>query len=218
MSNAPRRLSAVPNDAAPDPPVRVLRAAWHGSEAEFLQALQDGGGGAWSIFYDRFAGMIHATVRRQLGRDDSVEDLVQDALHRLVSSVKSVRDPECLPGWVRAVTINTVRSELRRRYVRRILHFDSAALDRVEGDAIDHDGRALLRSVYSVLDQMSPELRIVFVLRYIDEHSLAEVAETCDWSLATTKRKLSRAQQRFARLAEQLPELRARLEGGERWT
>jgi RNA polymerase sigma factor (sigma-70 family) len=48
-----------------------------------------------------------------------------------------------------------------------------------------------------VLDRLSAQERVVFVLYYLEEHSLPEIAEVCGFSARTAKRRLSHARERF---------------------
>jgi len=55
-------------------------------------------------------------------------------------------------------------------------------------------------------------------LRFIEEMPLDDVAATCNVSLATVKRRIGRAEQRFVAIARRDPILRPLVEEGRRWT
>jgi RNA polymerase sigma-70 factor, ECF subfamily len=61
--------------------------------------------------------------------------------------------------------------------------------------------------VYRVLDALDTDQRIAFALRFVAGMELTEVAASCGVSLATIKRRLSRAQINFAALAKREPAL-----------
>jgi RNA polymerase sigma-70 factor (ECF subfamily) len=61
--------------------------------------------------------------------------------------------------------------------------------------------RLLLGKVYRVLDGMAVDDRVAFVLHNIEGETLEAVARICRCSLATTKRRVARAQQAIDRLA-----------------
>ena len=63
------------------------------------------------------------------------------------------------------------------------------------------ESRETVRRVYAILDRLAADLRIAFTLRFVERHSLAEVAALTGCSLATAKRRISRATQRFAQLS-----------------
>jgi DNA-directed RNA polymerase specialized sigma24 family protein len=49
--------------------------------------------------------------------------------------------------------------------------------------------------------------RMVFLLHILEGRGLPEIAELCSCSVATAKRRLSRAHQRFDKLVARVPEL-----------
>jgi RNA polymerase sigma-70 factor (ECF subfamily) len=73
-----------------------------------------------------------------------------------------------------------------------------------------------LRRTYALLDAIPADERIAFALRYVDGMELTEAAAACGCSLATVKRRISRAEQKFVELARGDALLSERIEGG-RW-
>src|SRR5207244_3857149 len=78
---------------------------------------------------------------------------------------------------------------------------DELALDEAVAAPDDPLATLQLRRVNAVLELLSDELRAAFVLRFVEQLTLEEVAAASRWSLATTKRKLAQAKRRFAALA-----------------
>ena len=81
----------------------------------------------------------------------------------------------------------------------------------------DHDATATLRAVYAAIDTLPADDRLAFTLRYVSELELTEVAAACQVSLATIKRRLTRAEARFQQAARTSPLLSQRLENGGRF-
>jgi RNA polymerase sigma-70 factor (ECF subfamily) len=79
------------------------------------------------------------------------------------------------------------------------------------------EARTALRVFYEVVSEMDVEARIAFTLRCVDGMELTEVAEACDVSLATIKRRLKAAMDDFYRRGQGRPELVAWFEEGSRW-
>lgn len=188
------------------------QAGW----AEILLMARRGDPRAGAALFDRCEAQVNRLVWRLLGADEAHDDVVQQVFVALLKGLLRVREPDALAGWVTAVTVNTVRSELRRRRIRRLwVRSEPEALDLAEAPPTSHEARALLRRTYAVLAKLPEDERIAFGLRYMDEMSLAEVAAACGCSLATIKRRLQAAQARFRRLAQRDPLLAERL-GEER--
>jgi RNA polymerase sigma-70 factor, ECF subfamily len=182
-------------------PVRLL--GFRGSDEELLRWLQRGDPGAAAMLHARFAVEVNRLVWRLLGADQDHDDIVQHIFCKLLVSAKRVRDAEKLSGWVRSVTVNAVYSELRKRSVRRLfLAAQAVQPEQFEDSVANAEAREVLARVYTVLARMPVADRIAFSLRYLDGKQLAEVAELCGCSLATAKRRISRAHDCFGELRE----------------
>ncbi|MEM6733131.1 MAG: sigma-70 family RNA polymerase sigma factor, partial [Myxococcota bacterium] len=139
------------------------------------------------------------------------DDIVQDVMIRALHSVKSLNDPALMRPWLRQITINQVRMELRKRKTRRRSehqeYVDQRSSDGIQEQEL-HEQRQLLRAVYAIIDQLPVEERLAFILRRIEGLPLDDIAEQLECSLATVKRRLRKAFARFERLAVGNPALR----------
>lgn len=176
---------------------------YQGTDADLLKRLQERTPGANTMLHARFGQEVNRLVWRLLGADVDHDDLVQDIFEKLMRTTHQVREPDALIGWVRAVTVNAVRSELRKRKVRRLFFRSEAERGEPVRDGVGSaEGREVLKKLYRALDVMPSDDRIAFVLRYVEGLSVPEVAEQCGCSLATVKRRIGRAQVQLAALRE----------------
>ncbi len=157
--------------------------------------------GAAAQFFDRYERQVNQLVWALLGADVDHDDLVSTAFEAMFRQVGSVRSAHALKGWVRTVTINVVRLELRRRRWRRLFTGGEpealAAPDLRVGDAAQ---RERARDVYRALGRLSGDDRVIVVLRHVEEYELTEVAAAMNCSLATIKRRLVRAEAKLETL------------------
>lgn len=159
------------------------------------------------LLFRRFSVEVNNLVWRLLGADAEHNDIVQQVFFKALARWRSVREPEYLGTWIRTIAVNTVYQELRRRELSRIFArtIPSAVLQR---DLVrEVEARDFLRAALALIERLPPKERIVFVLRFIEEKPLDEVAELCQVSLGTVKRRLRRAEERFQNLAAQNPEV-----------
>jgi RNA polymerase sigma-70 factor (ECF subfamily) len=86
------------------------------------------------------------------------------------------------------------------------------------GSESDVAAREALRATYAILKTMPTSERIAFTLRRFEGMELPQVALACNCSLATVKRRLTRAEAYFLKHASQHPELHCWLneKGGDR--
>jgi RNA polymerase sigma-70 factor (ECF subfamily) len=214
--------SAAPNDRNRDATSSVVRhLPAVRDDLALVQGLRAGETWARAALFDRCAPDVERILRRVLGHEAHTDmaDLVHDTFVQALASIDHLRDPGALRGWMQAIATHTAYRTIRSRRVRRWLRFwEPALIPEVPVDDVDPDVREAFRRTYDVLDRLPADERIVFVLRYIEGMDLGQVAETCRVSLSTIKRRLGRAEARFARAARNDDVLRSWLEEGGRWT
>lgn len=190
-------------------------------ESALLEGLRSGESWAKAALYDRYAPHVERILRRILGGDrrDELVDLVHDAFVQALASIERVRDPKALLGWMQAIAAHTAFHAIRARRARRWLTFwRPESLPERSADPCDHEAAEAYRRTYAILDNMPADERVAFALRHIDGMELTEVASACDVSLATIKRRLAKADERFAAAASKDEALAVWLEEGGRWT
>ena len=118
-------------------------------------------------------------------------------------------------SWLASICVHQAYREIRRRTRSRwfFLTDDDETLERTAPVATPEVDEAV-RATYRVLDKLPAEERIAFALRFINEMELVEVADACQVSLATAKRRLARARKKFTTMARTYPELADWLLGG----
>jgi RNA polymerase sigma-70 factor (ECF subfamily) len=166
---------------------------------------------AAAALYDRFAGHINRLVWRLLGGDEEHDDVVQQVFVNALGSMGKLKDPQALGGWLVGVAINTVRRELRSRKARQIFKLVPGTSE-LSPETVDPDGQLLAPRFYAVLSRMRSADRVVFVLRFVEGYTLGECAAACRCSLATVKRKLTRARRVFFKYARMDPVLASWIE------
>lgn len=116
---------------------------------------------------------------------DSAEaqDAVQEASVRAWRGWKNLRERDRFHAWFSQILVNVCRTRLRQRSKRRTLD-----VDEVDLESADPFRSALARdAVGRALSSLSRELRMVVVLRYWGELSLAEIADRLRIPIGTVK-------------------------------
>lgn len=177
-------------------------------DAALVRAAARGEERAAEAIWDRFAPLVRGIVRRALGPQGEVSDLVQESFLQLFRLIPELRDPESLRSFLIGITLRVVGSELRRRRVRRWLHLtDSGSLPETAGLEEDDEAREALRRLYAALDRLGDGDRLIFVLRHIEGLELTDVAASLGMSLATAKRRLAKTMERLLAMAARDPAL-----------
>jgi RNA polymerase sigma-70 factor (ECF subfamily) len=163
---------------------------------------------AGTVLFDRYAPHVRRVLVRVMGPDSEILDLVHDVFVTALESVNRLVDPRALRAWLTQIAVFTARARIRRRVRGRILRFlPFSELPEPELPPADFEASESMQAVYRVLDSLDTDQRIAFALRFVAGMELTEVAASCGCSLATIKRRLSKAQDTFARVAEREPSL-----------
>ncbi len=178
------------------------------SDAGLVAALRSGRLDAAATLFARHGRLVQRILARVLGPDPDLADLLHDVFVEALASLERLDDPRNLRTWLTSIAVFTARGHIRRRKRRRILMYlplyqlpEPGVTSRVE------EWSEPLASTYRVLERLGEDERILIALRYVEGLELTEVAAAVGVSLATVKRRLSRAQTRFFKLARGEPAL-----------
>jgi RNA polymerase sigma-70 factor (ECF subfamily) len=196
----------------------VRLAPTHRGDEEIVRGAQAREPWAAAALLDRHGPMVERIIRRILGHDPELEDLVHDAFATTLASIHQVRDGEAVKGWMAAIAAHTAHHAIRRRQTSRFLLFWKRQETALQAEGPSSEPRDALRRAYEVLGEMPADDRVAFALRFLEEMELADVAATMGLSVSTVKRRLARAEKRFLAAAERCPVLRRWMEEGGRWS
>lgn len=183
------------------PRSKAIRALPGPTDAALVIAARSGESWAQEALYRRHARMVNGLAYRLLGRDEEVDDLVQEAFLAALRSLDRLENPQAFAGWLCSILVRTAHKTLRRRSLltrlgmRRATPIDP---DAVISHSVPPEVRAELAAIYGVLDRMRPEVRVALVLHRVEGLSVPEVAERMGLSVSTVKRRLSVAERRLS--------------------
>lgn len=157
--------------------------------------------------HSRYANRISRQIRAVMGVDQDHDDLVQEVLVTVILRVGTVRNPACLDAWVNQVTMNTLKTVVRQRRLRR--HASLETVPEQQRPTFNHtfDERDLAGRVMSVVNRLPPCDRALLATYWFSPATLGSMATSAGCSIITVRRRLARALSRFERLARQDPAL-----------
>jgi RNA polymerase sigma-70 factor (sigma-E family) len=123
------------------------------------------------------------------GNRADAEDLLQAALAKTYRAWDRIADPAALDGYVRRAMVNTHISWWRRR------RLEEYPTDEIPDVPIgDHAADADLHEVVvRALNRLPSRMRAAVMLRYLEDMTEPEIADTLGISLGTVKSTVSRA-------------------------
>ncbi len=198
-------------------PVDVVSASGDASAeagTKLADALRAGEPFAVGRLFDLYGKHVERVLIRTVGRDGEMDDMVQDVFLGAYRSGRNYQGNDAqLKAWVSRIAVFTARGYLRKRKRRWWLRSsDPQEIPEQASNEPSPHTHEVLRRTYAALDVMDPDLRIPLALRELESMELAEIAQACDCSVSTVKRRLARARKAFERLAKKDPILRDWLE------
>ncbi|PJN10775.1 RNA polymerase subunit sigma-24 [Streptomyces sp. CB01635] len=154
--------------------VRLVRAAQRGDTLAMATLLDE-----LAPYVGRICGPIAL---------DQGADAAQEALVAVFRSLRSLKDPAAVRGWVRTIAVREAVRMARRS--ARAVPADLSTLP-ARGD------HQLAANIRDVLDRLSPEHRAVLVLRDVEGLDERAAAELLGVRVGTVKSRLSRARDTF---------------------
>jgi RNA polymerase sigma-70 factor, ECF subfamily len=207
---APRLWLVPSRPTSPTPPAL--------DDAELLAALRSGDKGAATALHDRARPQVDRTIRRLLGAGDvDHDDVAQQAMIELVSTIGRYRGECSLDSWTSTITAHAVYKHIRRRRTeRRIfgaldadLLADTRSSSKTSRETI---ARNLMTRVRLHLDAIDESKAWAFVLHDVCGYDLREIARITGVTVAAAQTRLVRGRREVHERIANDPELANLLE------
>lgn len=141
-------------------------------------------------------------IARSIITDDAeAMDIVQETFITAYKRLDELKDPAALPAWLARISRNTALMRLRKS--RRLNYMDEPDLDNVinlstsmqrpEQPDATLANEELRRLLEQLIDELPDAFRAVFMLRAIEQCSVATTAEILEIPAATVKTRYHRA-------------------------
>ena len=189
------------------------------SDAELVTAAGQGDHHALDIIWQRYSAAVRSTLYSALGPDHAIDDLIQDVFISFYRGAGRVKNPSALKAYLlgSAVRIAAFERRTRGRRSKWLAVFEQLGFDSSERQQPDVGQIDVLAALHRVLEQVSERPRTAFILRYVEDLTISEIAVAMGTSDATAKRDVVRGRARVLLLASKEPSLHDHLKyfGGD---
>jgi RNA polymerase sigma-70 factor (ECF subfamily) len=164
----------------------------HESDAVLVEGAIRGDDRAFSTLYSRHARYIAGVIYGITGDDGDLEDQVQEVFATASEKMKDLREPEYFRTWLVKIAVRLARRRSARKRRLGFLHFWAA---KESDQSYDPRDRPVPLDLVRAMEGVSEKLLFPWILRRLEEQSLGEIAEACEVSVATVKRRINKAEQ-----------------------
>jgi len=174
------------------------------SDAVIVDRVLRGDVDAYAILVERYRSRYARYAFHMLGNREDAEEALQDAFTRAYRSLSRCEDPERFGAWLFRILVNRCRTmgARRGRRARTFVADEAAILDAAE----DHpaDRTAWREEIDRALQQIRPEQREAFLLKYVEELGYDEMSRLTGVGVSALKMRVMRACDRLRELLSEV--------------
>ncbi len=183
----------------------------HLDDRKLAKQLLAGDARAFDRFFDEnFARLYRFAIVRMSDDPEAAKDVVQTTLSRAIRKLHTFRAESAMFTWLCAICRNEIKDWFRKqgRYREHVVLVEDfpevqAAVDSFQAPAADSPEREyqrveMLRLIQVALDRLPAKYGNVLEWKYVEGHSVKEIAARLDISTEATQSLLARAKRAFA--------------------
>ncbi len=164
----------------------------------------------------RTQSFVEAVARKRVRNQHDVAELVQDVFLHAMRKIHQLREPACLLGWLRQITIRlAINRGTRRALVKTIdceILAESAGRD--ESPADEFESAESRSEIREAIGRLKPIDRDVLIAFHLQERSVASIAQEFEIPVGTVKRRLHVARKRLEECLTRCSQARASVRAG----
>lgn len=173
-------------------------------EQGWVEDARRGDKHAFSRLVQAYQRPVYNLTYRMLGSIEEAEDAAQETFLRAYARLGQYDPTMKFSTWLFSIANHHCIDRLRKRRATHISIDDNPVLENMEGDLPQPEHSALGREqsleLQALIGLLEPEYRTPLVLRYWEELSYEEIAETMGMTVAAIKSRLYRARQQLMAL------------------
>ena len=178
----------------------MTQAGLETGERELIEACRRGERDAFRVLFEAYKDKVYSIALRFSADESLAMDIAQDTFLKLFSSLPQYRGDSAFSTWIYRLVVNACLDHKRRAWRVAPLAEGPIAMLRSPGDSLNALLESEMRSrVRAAVETLSPDMRMVVVLRYTEGLSYEEIAEVMGCSEGTVASRLNRAHKALER-------------------
>ena len=182
-------------------------------EVDYTDAVEKAKQGdqqAKEVLYTETCQHMFFLAKSIVKSDEEAMDIIHDSYICVFQKLDNIKNLSGFKSYLRTTVANRCKNYLRKK---KPLYLSDMTEDGTELELEDTDGvipgelvgnEDVIECVRRVVESLPEEQRMCVILRYYDEMSLQEIADTLEVSLGTVKSRLSRASKKMRDEIERL--------------
>lgn len=161
----------------------------------------------FSMLYRKYAGKVYGKCLSILKNDDEARDAVQDIFVKIMLNLSNFGEKSQFSTWVYSITYNFCIDAIRKKKKEKTLFSEDIerAPDVPEEEVPDEYLLEMdIKYLKRVLEELPTGDRMIILMKYQDDMSIKEIAETINKTESAVKMKIKRAKHKAQDLYEKM--------------
>ncbi|MFK7693527.1 RNA polymerase sigma factor [Paenibacillus sp. HJGM_3] len=167
---------------------------------ELIIAAQSGDRDALITLLREIESHIYRTAYYILGNEQDAKDAAQEALIRVYTKITSYEEKAQFKTWVQRIVTNICIDKFRRTKTTVSIEEHNMVFTSTQDVEDEMLATYVAKDIQEAIDKLPDHHRAVVVLRYLQDFSYNEIADSLDLPLNTVKSYLFRARQQLQTL------------------
>jgi RNA polymerase sigma factor (sigma-70 family) len=169
-------------------------------DQDLIRSAQAGDRDALVTLLREIESHIYRTAYYILGNEQDAMDASQEALIRVYTKIKSYEEKALFKTWVQRIVTNICIDKFRRKKPTVSIEEHEMVFSSEHSVEDEIVSTYVAKDIREAIDKLPEHHRAVVVLRYLQDFSYNEIAESLDLPLNTVKSYLFRARQQLQSL------------------
>lgn len=146
---------------------------------------------AQRMLYEQYSSRMYGVCLRYCNSATDAQDILHEGFIKIFEKIEQFESRGAFEGWIRRIMVNTALERFRNKYKVIDLHENISDFDSF--DESDLSENVTVQEIMKMIDELSPQYKIVFNLYAIEGYSHKEISSMLNISEGTSKSNLSRA-------------------------
>ena len=177
---------------------------------EAVEKAKQGDQQAKEVLYTETCQHMFFLAKSIVKSDEEAMDIIHDSYICVFQKLDNIKNSSGFKSYLRTTVVNRCKNYLSKKkplYLSDMTEDgEDFELEDIDGEIPDEllENKDVIECVRRVVESLPEEQRMCVILRYYDEMSLQEIADTLEVSLGTVKSRLSRASKKMRDEIERL--------------
>ena len=157
--------------------------------SQLVAKAKKGDDNAFAKLIEKKKDNLYRIAYSYVKNQEDALDIVSETVFKAYTTLATLKNPDYFYTWLTRITINSSINHIKKH--SKVIPMELAG---VENDFVlsETDQESTI-DLYNAIDKLDENLKTVIVLKYLEDMTLSEVAETMERPLGTVKTFLNKA-------------------------